>query len=53
MTTQTKTANKEILEGVNGKGHTIYCVFVKQPNGREFIHRFETKAEAEHWVKWA
>lgn len=58
MTTQTTTkpaTHKEITEGVNGSGKTVYLVnTVCDVTGR-WIHteRFNTKSEAESWVKYA
>ena len=47
---------KELKTGINGKGNTVWQVVVYKDEGKtviDFIHTFETKEEAECWMKWA
>jgi hypothetical protein len=47
--------HKELHEGVNGKGGTVYMVVTVNSTTGAWLHieRFDTKAEAEAWIKWA
>ena len=48
---------RELLPGINGSGNRIWIVqtVTMLPDGRKryWTERFESKAEAEHWLRWA
>ena len=52
--TNNKTTTKKIYESLNGSGHKTWTVATEDEQGR-WLHteRFDTLAEAEHWIKWA
>ena len=57
-TTKGDTMNTtEIAEGINGSGNTVWivCTVRQEATGRQnhWMEYFDTKAEAENWVKWA
>ena len=51
---KTKTKNtKDLCEGINGSGETVWTVFVMQGKRVLGMHRFDNQAEALCWMKWA
>ena len=50
----TKT-HKELVEGLSGNGSTVYMVVtvINETGNWLHIERFDTKAEALNWMKWA
>jgi hypothetical protein len=45
---------KELHKGINGSGQTIYLVVTVDESGRWiWTERFNSKPEAECWMKWA
>ncbi len=45
---------KELHTGTNGSGDTIWMVVTVDPAGAwKWIERFDTKAEARNWMRWA
>jgi len=57
-TTQTRDnemkdeSRMELFEGLNGSGHKVWLVFTMRGNACKHIERFDTEAEARHWMKW-
>lgn len=49
------TTHKELKEGVNGSGNTVFLVFTIRDSDGACLHveYFNSKAEAENWIKWA
>lgn len=51
------TTKRELTEGINGRGAKVWVLATiltsGSRKGRVFIERFETEAEARHWMKWA
>ena len=46
--------HKELHTGVNGSGNTVYLVVTVNAQGQwVWIERFDSKAEAESWLKYA
>ena len=44
----------ELHEGVKGNGQWKWMVVAVDGNGSwRHVHEFDSKAEAEHWIKWA
>jgi len=50
-------STRELLPGINGSGNRIWIVqtVTTLPDGRKryWSERFNSKAEAEHWIRWA
>jgi len=44
---------KEIGEGLNGSGHTVWMVYSMRGNLCIHIEYFDTLAEANSWIRWA
>jgi hypothetical protein len=44
---------REICEGINGSGQRVYLVFTTQDGRVVGLESFETREEAESWVRWA
>lgn len=53
--TQNKTSEtKELVEGTGCTGNACYLVVTVRANGSwKHIEKFDTKAEAINWLKWA
>jgi hypothetical protein len=49
------TKHKELIEGVGGRGQTIYIVAVVCDATGQWLHTdtFKRKSEALCWMKWA
>ena len=49
------TTHKELHEGINGNGNTVYLVVTVRDSDGSWRHteRFDSKSEAEAWKKWA
>ena len=43
----------ELKQGLNGSGYPVYVVFVKKGEKVLGMDSFESKEEAENWIKWA
>ena len=54
-TKQQAKTHRELVEGWNGSGNTVYmvCTVSNETGNWLWIERFDTKAEALHWMKWA
>jgi len=48
---------RELLPGISGSGNRIWIVqtVTMLPDGRKryWSEHFESKAEAEHWIRWS
>ena len=59
MMKNTESTRRRYIEdrGINGSAHQVFAVVTEwtDARGRDRSHRetFDTRAEAEHWMKWA
>jgi len=47
--------HKELNEGLSGSGHKVWmvCTVNNVTGAWKWVERFDNKAEAESWMKWA
>jgi hypothetical protein len=53
MNTAANNTERTLTTGLNGSGHEIWIVSTHVRGSLFFMERFDTKAEAVNWMKWA